>query len=61
MKITIEADAKEIAALVLELQKRREEPCEIEDASDLETAFASIMKSFQGKLTAIERGENADN
>ena len=47
MKITIEADAKELAALVAELQKRREGSCELELEFDKDKAIESALAAIR--------------
>ena len=52
MKVTIEADAKEIAALVLELQERRVLPDELQVTIDGKKVMASALEAIHGRLEA---------
>ncbi len=54
MKVTIEADAKEIAAFVLELQKRRVLPDKVQVAIDGKKIMESVLEDIRGMLEATE-------
>lgn len=55
MKVTIEADAKEIAALVLELQERRVLPDKVQVTFDGKKVMASVLEDIRGRLEANSR------
>lgn len=52
MKVTIEANAKEIAALVLELQERRVLPDKVRVTFDGKKVMASVLEDIRGRLEA---------
>ncbi len=54
MELIIHGEPKEIAAFVLELQKRREGPCKIETTVDLNEAFTSALEAIRDRPEATE-------
>lgn len=58
LKITIEADAKEIAALVLALQERREFPTEIQCEFDGKQIIESALATIRDMREAYSNGDS---
>lgn len=58
MKITIEADAKEIAALVLELQERRELPAEFQLEFNGKQVIESALATIRDMRGAYSDGDS---